>query len=61
MTVSYTHLLFFMIMSMVFLTSLLNLMNFAMMFNQIMSGLSRTQDIMAVSYTHLGSRHNGRF
>ena len=33
-------------MSMVFLTSLLNLMNFAMMFNQIMSGLSRIQAIM---------------
>lgn len=40
--------LFFMIMSMVFLTSLLNLMNFAMMFNQIMSGLSRIQDIMNI-------------
>lgn len=40
--------LFFMIMSMVFLTSLLNLMNFAMMFNQIMSGLSRIQDIMDI-------------
>ena len=40
--------LFFMIMSMVFLTSLLNLMNFAMMFNQIMSGLSRIQDIMEI-------------
>ncbi len=37
-----------MIMSMVFLTSLLNLMNFAMMFNQIMSGLSRIQDIMEI-------------
>ena len=40
--------LFFMIMSMVFLTSLLNLMNFAMMFNQITSGLSRIQDIMEI-------------
>lgn len=40
--------LFFMIMSMVFLTSLLNLMNFAMMFNQIMSGLSRIQDIVDI-------------
>jgi ATP-binding cassette subfamily B protein len=38
--------LFFMVMSMVFLSSLLNLMNLAMMFNQIMSGVSRIQSIM---------------
>ena len=38
--------LFFMIMSMVFLSSLLNLLTFAMTFNQIMSGMERIQDIM---------------
>jgi ATP-binding cassette subfamily B protein len=40
--------LFFMIMSMVFLSSLLNVLNFAMLFNQIMSGLKRIQDIMEI-------------
>lgn len=48
--------LFFMIMSMVFLTSLLNLMNFAMMFNQIMSGLSRIQSIMEIPTTVEGGQ-----
>ena len=43
--------LFFMIMSMVFLSSLLNLMNLAMMFNQIMSGMSRIQTIMELPCT----------
>ena len=38
--------LFFMIMSMVFLSNLLNLLTFAMTFNQIMSGMERIQDIM---------------
>lgn len=38
--------LFFMIMSMVFLSSLLNLMNLSMLFSQIMSGMSRIQAIM---------------
>ena len=47
--------LFFMVMSMVFLSSLLNLMNFAMIFNQIMSGMSRIQDIMNLPQTAEGN------
>lgn len=46
--------LFFMVMSMVFLSSLLNLMNLAMMFNQIMSGMSRIQTIMDLPCTTEG-------
>ena len=38
--------LFFMIMSMVFLSSLLNLKNFAQMFTQIMSGIDRIRQIL---------------
>lgn len=37
--------LFFMVMSLVFLSSLMNLMNLAMMFNQIMSGMKRIREI----------------
>ncbi|MDL2214063.1 ABC transporter ATP-binding protein/permease [Clostridia bacterium OttesenSCG-928-O13] len=48
--------LFFMIMSMVFLSSLLNLMNFSQMFNQIMSGVSRIKNIMDLPRTTEGSR-----
>lgn len=40
--------LFFMIMSMVFLSSLLNIINFAQVFNQIMSGTKRIQKIMDI-------------
>ena len=47
--------LFFMIMSMVFLSSLLNLMNLSMMFSQIMSGMSRIQDIMDLPRTTEGA------
>lgn len=47
--------LFFMIMSMVFLSSLLNLMNLSMMFSQIMSGMSRIQDIMDLPSTTEGA------
>lgn len=47
--------LFFMIMSMVFLSSLLNLMNLSMMFSQIMSGMSRIQDIMDLPRTTQGA------
>lgn len=47
--------LFFMIMSMVFLSSLLNLMNLSMLFSQIMSGMSRIQDIMDLPRTTEGA------
>lgn len=47
--------LFFMIMSMVFLSSLLNLMNFAMMFNQILTGMGRIKDIMDIPATVQGT------
>lgn len=47
--------LFFMIMSMVFLSSLLNLMNFAQMFNQIMSGVKRIKGIMDLPRTTEGT------
>ena len=47
--------LFFMIMSMVFLSGLLNLMNLSMMFSQIMSGMSRIQDIMELPSTLEGA------
>lgn len=47
--------LFFIIMSMVFLSSLLNLMNLSMMFSQIMSGMSRIQDIMDLPRTTEGA------
>lgn len=47
--------LFFMIMSMVFLTSLLNLMNLSMMLNQIMSGMGRIKSIMDLPETHQGN------
>lgn len=40
--------LFFMIMSIVFLTSLLNLVNFAQVFNQISSGTNRIRKIMDI-------------
>lgn len=40
--------LFFMIMSIVFLSSLLNLMNFALTFNQISSGTDRIKQIMDI-------------
>ena len=46
--------LYFMVMSMVFLSSLLNLMNLAMMFSQIMSGVGRIQDIMELPCTTEG-------
>lgn len=42
--------LYFMVMSMVFLSSLLNLMNLAMMFSQIMSGVGRIQTIMELPF-----------
>lgn len=48
--------LFFMIMSMVFLTSLLNLLNFAMTLNQIMSGMGRIKDIMDLPETVQGTK-----
>jgi ATP-binding cassette subfamily B protein len=44
-----------MIMSIVFLSSLLNVLNFAMLFNQIMSGLKRIQDIMEIPPATEGS------
>lgn len=47
--------LFFMIMSMVFLSSLLNLLNFAMMFSQISSGMSRIKNISELPATTQGS------
>lgn len=43
-----------MIMSMVFLSGLLNLLNLAMMFSQIMSGVGRIQDIMELPCTTEG-------
>lgn len=46
--------LYFMVMSMVFLSGLLNLMNFAMMFSQIMSGVGRIQTIMDLPCTTEG-------
>lgn len=46
--------LYFMVMSMVFLSGLLNLMNFAMMFSQIMSGVGRIQTIMNLPCTTEG-------
>lgn len=47
--------LFFMIMSMVFLSSLLNLMNFSMMFTQITSGMGRIRKITDLPATVEGS------
>lgn len=47
--------LFFMIMSMVFLSSLLNLINFAMMFTQISSGMARIKKITDIPGTRGGS------
>ena len=47
--------LYFMVMSMVFLSSLLNLMNLAMMFSQIMSGVGRIQTIMELPCTTEGT------
>ena len=47
--------LYFMVMSMVFLSGLLNLMNFAMMFSQIMSGVGRIQTIMDLPCTTEGT------
>lgn len=47
--------LFFMTMSMVFLSSLLNLMNFAMMFTQISSGMARIKKITDIPETRGGS------
>ena len=46
--------LYFMIMSIVFLSGLLNLLNLAMMFSQIMSGVGRIQDIMELPCTTEG-------
>lgn len=43
--------LFFMIMSMVFLSSLLNLLNFAMMFSQISGGMNRIKKITDLPLT----------
>lgn len=48
--------LFFMIMGMVFLSSLLNLASFAQMFNQIMSGTQRIKNIMDLPATTKGSQ-----
>lgn len=48
--------LFFMIMGMVFLSSLLNLVSFAQSFNQIMSGTERIKNIMDLPKTNEGSR-----
>lgn len=47
--------LFFMVMSLVFLSSLLNLVNLAMLFNQIMSGLHRIRGIMDIPRTMEGT------
>ncbi len=47
--------LFFMIMSMVFLSSLLNLINFSMMFSQISGGLNRIKKIADLPQTVEGS------
>ena len=47
--------LYFMVMSMVFLSSLLNLMNLAMMFSLIMSGVGRIQTIMELPCTTEGT------
>lgn len=47
--------LFFMVMSLVFLSSLLNLVNLAMLFNQIMSGLRRIRGIMDIPSTMEGT------
>ena len=47
--------LYFMIMSMVFLTSLLNLKNFAQLFTQIVSGMGRIKQIMNLPETTEGS------
>ncbi len=48
--------LFFMVMSFVFLSGFLNLVNLAMLFNQIMSGLKRIQDIMDIPVTTEGTK-----
>ena len=48
--------IFFMIMSMVFLSSLLNLLSFAQTFNQVMSGTARIKQIMDIPCESEGTK-----